>query len=100
MQRRLPQTRVRRWQPGDDAPADYMRLCVSVNNKFLTMRYASPGEQGSLIQLQKKYSNFINGELVMPVNVNYFTNTSPRRSTVLTREIAGGARVGGHGRQD
>ncbi|MBU5377464.1 MAG: glyoxylate/hydroxypyruvate reductase GhrA [Pantoea sp.] len=26
MQRRLPQARVRRWQPGDDAPADYAIL--------------------------------------------------------------------------
>lgn len=26
MQRRLPQARVRRWQPGDDAPADYAML--------------------------------------------------------------------------
>ncbi len=41
------------------------------------MRYAAPGEQGSLIQLQKNYGNFINGEFVAPVNGNYFTNTSP-----------------------
>ncbi len=41
------------------------------------MRYAAPGEQGSLITLQKHYGNFINGEFVAPVNGNYFTNTSP-----------------------
>ena len=41
------------------------------------MRYAAPGEQGSLITLQKNYGNFINGEFVAPVNGNYFTNTSP-----------------------
>ena len=46
------------------------------------MRYASPGEQGSLIQLQKTYGNFINGEFVTPVNGNYFTNTSPVNGSV------------------
>jgi aldehyde dehydrogenase len=43
----------------------------------MIMRYAAPGEQGSLITLQKNYGNFINGEFVAPVNGNYFTNTSP-----------------------
>ena len=46
------------------------------------MRYASPGEQGSLIQLQKTYGNFINGEFVTPVNGSYFTNTSPVNGSV------------------
>ncbi len=41
------------------------------------MRYAAPGESGSLITLQKHYGNFINGEFVAPVNGHYFTNTSP-----------------------
>ncbi|THB82393.1 aldehyde dehydrogenase, partial [Pantoea allii] len=46
------------------------------------MRYAAPGEQGSLITLQKNYGNFINGEFVAPVNGNYFTNTSPVNGSV------------------
>ena len=40
------------------------------------MRYASPGEQGSLIHLQKTYGNFINGEFVPPVNGNYLDRKS------------------------
>ncbi len=48
------------------------------------MRYASPGEQGSLIKLQKNYGNFfINGEFIEPVNGNYFTNTQNRALALL-----------------
>ena len=41
------------------------------------MRYAWPGYQDSLIALQQRYGNYINGEFVPPVEGQYFTNTSP-----------------------
>ncbi|WP_312465194.1 aldehyde dehydrogenase family protein, partial [Pantoea endophytica] len=47
------------------------------------MRYAAPGEQGSLITLQSRYGNFINGEFVAPVNGNYFVNTSPINASTI-----------------
>ena len=47
------------------------------------MRYAWPGYQDSLITLQQRYGNYINGEFVAPVNGDYFTNTSPIDGSVI-----------------
>ena len=47
------------------------------------MRYAAPGETGSLIHLQSRYGNFINGEFVPPVNGNYFVNTTPINGSTI-----------------
>lgn len=47
------------------------------------MRYAWPGYKDSLITLQQRYGNYINGEFVAPVNGDYFTNTSPVDGSVI-----------------
>ncbi|MDU5193312.1 MAG: aldehyde dehydrogenase family protein, partial [Mixta calida] len=47
------------------------------------MRYAWPGYQDSLIALQQRYGNYINGEFVPPVEGQYFTNTSPVDGSVI-----------------
>jgi len=47
------------------------------------MRYAYPGYKGSLITLQQRYGNFINGEFVAPVQGEYFSNTSPVNGSVI-----------------
>ncbi|KOC91911.1 aldehyde dehydrogenase family protein [Winslowiella iniecta] len=47
------------------------------------MRYAYPGYKGSLITLQQRYGNFINGEFVAPVQGEYFSNTSPINGSVV-----------------
>ncbi|WP_437615494.1 acetaldehyde dehydrogenase ExaC [Erwinia sp. V71] len=47
------------------------------------MRYAYPGFKDSLISLQSRYGNYINGEFVAPVKGEYFTNTSPVNGSVI-----------------
>lgn len=47
------------------------------------MRYAYPGTTDSLITLQQRYGNFINGEFVPPVKGEYFSNTSPVNGSVI-----------------
>ncbi|QHM70795.1 acetaldehyde dehydrogenase ExaC [Mixta intestinalis] len=47
------------------------------------MRYAWPSSQGSLIVLQQRYDNYINGEFVPPIEGKYFTNTSPVDGSVI-----------------
>ena len=41
------------------------------------------GYQDSLIALQQRYGNYINGEFVPPVEGQYFTNTSPVDGSVI-----------------
>jgi acyl-CoA reductase-like NAD-dependent aldehyde dehydrogenase len=47
------------------------------------MRYAPPGTQGALFDLQDRYGNYIGGEFVAPVKGNYFSNTSPVNGSVI-----------------
>lgn len=41
------------------------------------MRYARPNEDGSPVQYQARYGNFIGGEFVPPVKGQYFENITP-----------------------
>ena len=41
------------------------------------MLYAYPNTENSPVQFRKKYDNFINGEWVAPLDVEYFDNSSP-----------------------
>ncbi|SER46129.1 aldehyde dehydrogenase (NAD+)/aldehyde dehydrogenase, partial [Pseudomonas cuatrocienegasensis] len=47
------------------------------------MIYAKPHSQGSVLALQARYGNYINGEFVAPVGGQYFTNTSPVDASVI-----------------
>jgi aldehyde dehydrogenase (NAD+)/aldehyde dehydrogenase len=47
------------------------------------MRYAQPGTEGALLNLQDRYANYIGGEFVAPVSGQYFTNTSPVNGSVI-----------------
>ena len=41
------------------------------------MLYAYPNTENSPVQFRKKYDNFINGEWVVPIDGEYFDNSSP-----------------------
>lgn len=41
------------------------------------MIYQRPGSNGSKVQFKSRYSNFINGEWVAPIEGNYFNNITP-----------------------
>lgn len=47
------------------------------------MLYTKPGHPGSPVQLKPRYGNFIGGEFVVPVDGQYFTNTSPVTGEVI-----------------
>lgn len=43
----------------------------------MTMIYAKPGSEGSIVTVKPRYGNYINGDWVAPVKGEYFTNVSP-----------------------
>lgn len=47
------------------------------------MRYAAPNQKDSLIVLQPRYENYINGQFIAPVAGKYFINTSPVDGSVI-----------------
>ena len=47
------------------------------------MRYATPKEQASLIELKGRYANYIDGQFIPPKSGDYFTNTSPIDGSVI-----------------
>jgi aldehyde dehydrogenase len=72
----------------------YFFIVITVSCKFIstknetenmTMIYAKPGSEGSLITFQAEYGNFIGGEWVAPVKGQYFDNVSPVDGEVFCR---------------
>ncbi|ADZ90593.1 aldehyde dehydrogenase family protein [Marinomonas mediterranea] len=49
------------------------------------MIYAKPGTEGSVVNFQSQYENFIGGEWVAPVKGQYFDNVSPVDGDVFCR---------------
>ncbi|GGJ93200.1 acetaldehyde dehydrogenase ExaC [Pseudomonas matsuisoli] len=47
------------------------------------MRYAQPGTDGALLDLQARYANYIGGDFIAPAKGQYFTNTSPVNGSVI-----------------
>lgn len=47
------------------------------------MIYAQPGQNGSKVTFKKRYENFIGGQWVAPVKVQYFDNPSPVNNRVF-----------------
>lgn len=47
------------------------------------MRYATPKEKASLIELKDRYANYIDGQFTPPKSGGYFTNTSPIDGSVI-----------------
>jgi aldehyde dehydrogenase len=48
------------------------------------MRYAAPGEPGSLVSFKPRYDNFIGGEWKAPVKGQYFENPTPVTGQTFT----------------
>jgi len=72
----------------------YFFIVITVSCRFIstknetekmTMIYAKPGSEGSLITFQAEYGNFIGGEWVAPVKGQYFDNVSPVDGEVFCR---------------
>ena len=47
------------------------------------MIYANPDDTGSVVSFEKRYGNYIGGEFVAPVKVQYFDNISPVNGRVF-----------------
>ena len=45
--------------------------------------YANPGTEGSIVELKKRYENFIGGQWVAPVAGRYMDNLSPVNGEVF-----------------
>jgi aldehyde dehydrogenase len=50
---------------------------LPANPRRKPMTYPAPGSEGSPVQLEDRYDNFIGGKWIPPVNGRYFDNPSP-----------------------
>jgi aldehyde dehydrogenase len=55
------------------------------------MRYAAPGEQGSLVTVESRYDNFIGGKWIPPVDGRYFEDMAPITGKAFTEIARSGA---------